>query len=262
MSPVRVQELGIDKTIKHQDDRFLHKLAQATDNPPWVFRTRSFQFVAFVVAFIILGAAAGSGALNTIDDPVNKYAHSIQGSPGLDSAMIAITTLGDVSTLFVFAIIITIIRRTRKAGLIFLITIVALAIIVMYMKPLFGRHVPPYDFMPGIKLPKNFSIEGDSLAPFAAGFSFPSGHASRATAFAFIIGYVLYRKSRVAGYAMWAFPIMIGISRIYVQQHFPTDVAGGFLIGMIVSILLSNTLKVWQPFQMSRFKGKEDKQKA
>lgn len=237
-------------------------MTQATGSPPWVFRTRSFQFVALVVAFVILGITAASGALNAIDDPVNRYAHSIQGNPGFDTVMLAITTLGDVSTLFVFAIIITIIRRTRKAGLIFLITIVALAIVVMYMKPLFGRPVPSYDFTPGIKLPENFGIEGDSLAPFAAGFSFPSGHASRATALAFIIGYVLYRKSKTAGYAMWAFPIMIGISRVYVQQHFPTDVIGGFLIGMIVSVVLSNTLKVWQPFQMSRFKGKEDEQKV
>lgn len=227
-----------------------------------MFRTRSFQFVAFVAAFVALGIAAASGALNAIDDPVNRYAHAIQGNPGVDTVMLAITTLGDVSTLFVFAIIITIIRRTRKAGLIFLITIVALAIVVMYMKPLFGRPVPSYDFTPGIKLPENFGIEGDSLAPFAAGFSFPSGHASRATALAFIIGYVLYRKSKAAGYAIWAFPIMIGISRVYVQQHFPTDVIGGFLIGMIISVVLSNTLKVWQPFQVSRFKGKEDEQKA
>jgi undecaprenyl-diphosphatase len=238
-------------------------LAQAThSNPPWIFRTRSIQFAAFVIAFVALGAAAASGALNVIDDPVNRYAHSIQGNAGLDGAMLAITTMGDVSTLFVFAIIITIIRRTRKAGLIFLVTIVALAIVVMYVKPLFGRPVPPYGFTPGIKLPENFGIEGDSLAPFAAGFSFPSGHASRATALAFIIGYVLYKKSRVAGYAIWAFPVMIAISRIYVQQHFPTDVIGGFLIGMIISVVLSNTLKVWQPFQMSRFKGKEGEQKA
>lgn len=233
----------------------------ATDSPPWIIKTRSIQFVALVAAFVALGVAVASGALNAVDNPVNRYAHSIQGHPGLDIAMLSITTMGDVSTLFLFAIIITIIRRTRKAGLILLITIVALAIVVMYAKPLFGRPVPPYDFTPAIKLPENFGIEGDSLAPFAAGLSFPSGHASRATALAFIIGYALYRKSKTAGYAMWAFPVMIGISRIYVQQHFPTDVIGGFLIGMIISVVLSNTLKVWQPFQMSRF-GKEDEQKA
>jgi undecaprenyl-diphosphatase len=227
-----------------------------------MFKVRSFQFVAFAAAFVALGAAVASGALNAVDDSVNRYAHSIQGNPGLDAIMIAITTVGDVTTLFLFAIIITVIRRTRKVGMIFLIALVALAVIVMYIKPLAGRHDPPYQFTPGLQLPKNFSLEGDSLEPFAAGFSFPSGHASRATALAFIVGYMLYKKSKPAGYAIWVFPIATAVSRVYVQQHYPTDVVGGFLIGVIISVVLCNTMKVWQPFQMSRFKGKEDEQKA
>lgn len=223
-----------------------------------MFRTRSFQFLAFVVAFVVFSAVVTSGATSAIDEPVNRYAKSIEGNPGLDSIMIAITTMGDVATLLLFAIAITIIRRTRKAGMIFLISIVALAIVVMYLKPFVGRTAPQYTFVPALKLPENFGIESDSLAPFAAAFSYPSGHVSRATALAFIVGYLLYRKSKVAGYAMWAFPIMIGITRVYVQQHFPTDLVGGFLIGMIISTVMSNSMKLWQPFQMSRFKGKQD----
>jgi undecaprenyl-diphosphatase len=227
-----------------------------------MFRTRSFQFVAFLAAFVVFSAVVASGATNVIDEPVNKYAKSIEGNPGLDAVMIAITTMGDVATLLLFAIAITIVRRTRKAGMIFLISIVALAIAVMYLKPFVGRTAPPYEFVPAVKLPENFGIESDSLAPFAAAFSYPSGHVSRATALAFIVGYLLYRKSRVAGYAIWAFPIVIGITRVYVQQHFPTDLIGGFLIGMIISVVLSNSMKLWQPFQLSRFKGKEDEEGA
>jgi undecaprenyl-diphosphatase len=227
-------------------------------SPPWVIRTRSAQFIAFIVAFVIFSIIVASGITAGIDDSVNRYAKSLQGNPGLDTVMITITTTGDVATLLLFAIVITVIRRTRKAGMIFLIAIVALAIVVMYLKPFIGRHSPDYSFTPAIKLPQNFEIESDSLQPIAAGFSYPSGHVSRVTAFAFIVGYLLFRKSKVAGYAIWAFPIIIGITRIYVQQHFPTDVIGGFLIGMIVSIVLSNSMKLWQPFQMTRFKGKED----
>ncbi|AIC15482.1 putative phosphoesterase PA-phosphatase [Nitrososphaera viennensis EN76] len=227
-----------------------------------MFRTRSFQFAAFVAAFVVFSAVVASGATSSIDEPVNKYAKSIEGNPGLDAAMIAITTMGDVATLLLFAIVITIIRRTRKAGMIFLISIVALAIVVMYMKPFVGRPAPQYAFVPAINLPENFGIESDSLAPFAAAFSYPSGHVSRATALAFIVGYLLYRKSRTAGYAIWAFPIAIGITRVYVQQHFPTDLVGGFLVGMMISVVLSNSMKLWQPFQLSRFKGKEDKEGA
>jgi undecaprenyl-diphosphatase len=215
-------------------------------------------FAAFVGAFLVLSAIVASGATAAMEDPVNQYAYSIQGNAGLDAVMIAITTTGDLATLFVFGIVIIVIRRTRKAGMIFLITMVALAIAVMYLKPFVGREMPPYEFLPALELPENFGIEGDSLAPFAADFSYPSGHASRATALAFIVGYLLYQKSRTAGYAIWAFPVMIGITRIYVQQHFPLDLVGGFLIGMIISIVTSNAMKLWQPFQLSRFKGKED----
>lgn len=227
-----------------------------------MFHLRTGKFAAFVAVFMAFSAIVGSGATAGIDDSVNQYAQSIQGNPALDVLMMAVTTMGDVSTLFVFAIIITIIRRTRKAGMIFLIAIVVLAIVTMYMKPLVGRAIPPYVFVPGIELPENFNLESDSLAPFAAGFSYPSGHASRATALAFLVGYLLYRKARWAGYAVWAFPVMIGISRVYVQQHYPMDVIGGFLIGVVISAVLASTMKIHQPFQMSRFKGKEDEQKA
>jgi undecaprenyl-diphosphatase len=230
--------------------------------PPWLFPARSLQFAALVAAFIVFSAVVASGATRGFDDPVNRYAKSLQGHPAFDEAMLIITTMGDVATLFVFAIIITIIRRTRKVGLIFLIAIVILAIAVMYLKPLVGRPVPPYQFSPALKLPENFGIEGDSLGPLAAGFSYPSGHMSRATALAFLVGYFLYRRSKAAGYAMWAFPVMIGITRVYVQQHYPTDLVGGFLIGVIISVVLANAMKIWQPFQMSRFKGKEDRKQA
>lgn len=230
-------------------------------SPPWMFRTRSVKFAGFVAAFVIYSAVVASGATGAFDDAVNRYAKSIQGNTGLDAAMLVITTMGDVATLFLFAIIITIIRRTRKEGMIFLIAIVVLAIAVMYIKPLFGRPIPPYEFEPALELPENFGIESDSLGPFA-GFSYPSGHASRATALAFIMGYFLYKRSRTAGYAVWAFPVMVGITRVYVQQHYPTDLIGGFLIGVIISVVLANAMKIWQPFQLSRFKGKEDAKQA
>jgi undecaprenyl-diphosphatase len=173
--------------------------------------------------------------------------------------MIAITTLGDMTTLFVFGIVITIIRRTRKVGMIFLIALVTLAVAVMYIKPLVGREIPPYGFDPAIDLPENFTLESDSPGPIAAGFSYPSGHTANATALAFIVGFALYNKSKTAAYTLWAFPVIIGITRLYLTQHYPTDIIGGFLFGGIVSVVLSNAMKLDQPFVMSRFKGKEDR---
>jgi undecaprenyl-diphosphatase len=224
-----------------------------------MIRTRTMYFVALVAVFVIFTMVVASGATFEADDAVSRYFKSIHGNAYLDAAMIAITTLGDMTTLFVFGIVITIIRRTRKVGMIFLIALVTLAVAVMYIKPLVGREIPPYGFDPAIDLPENFTLESDSPGPIAAGFSYPSGHTANATALAFIVGFALYNKSKTAAYTLWAFPVIIGITRLYLTQHYPTDIIGGFLFGGIVSVVLSNAMKLDQPFVMSRFKGKEDR---
>jgi membrane-associated phospholipid phosphatase len=72
----------------------------------------------------------------------------------------------------------------------------------------------------------------------------------------------LNKKSRTAGLLIWLFPAMIAITRLYVMQHYFTDLMGGFLLGLIISIILSNVMRLDEPFMMSRFKGKEDQKKT
>ena len=225
-----------------------------------MIRTRSMYFVILVAAFVVFSAIVASGITFEADDAASRYFNSVHGSnPSIDMAMIVITSLGDVTTLFILGIVLTIIRRTRKVGMIFLIALVVIVVLVMYIKPLIGRELPPYEFEPASELPENFSLESDSLAPLAAGFSYPSGHASRATALAFIVGYAIYKRSKKMGYAIWAFPVIIGITRIYVMQHYPTDIIAGFMLGGLVSVVLSIVMKLDEPFFVSRIKGKEDR---
>ena len=96
-----------------------------------MIRTRTMYFAALVAVFVIFTMVVASGATFEADDAVSRYFKSIHGNAGLDAAMIAITTLGDMTTLFVFGIVITIILRTRKVGMIFLIDLVTLAVAVM-----------------------------------------------------------------------------------------------------------------------------------
>jgi undecaprenyl-diphosphatase len=233
-----------------------------------MIRTRSMHFAALVAAFIVFTVVVASGVTFGADDAAIRYFKSTHGNAGLDAAMIVITAMGDVTTLFIFGIVLMIIRRTRKVGMIFLIALVVVVVLVMYMKPVVGREIPlyTYGFEPALKLPENFTIEKDSIAPFAdrllypsGQLSYPSGHAARATTLAFIVGFAIYNKSRKASYAIWTFPVIIGITRLYVMQHYPTDIIGGFLFGGMVSVVLANAMKLDQPFFMSRFKGKEDK---
>lgn len=74
------------------------------------------------------------------------------------------------------------------------------------------------------------------------GYSFPSGHAMGSIAFyGFII--FLLSKSKINKYLKIFLSViigltifLIGISRIYVGVHYPSDIIGGFLLGYIILI--------------------------
>jgi undecaprenyl-diphosphatase len=208
--------------------------------------------------FIALTVAVALGFTSGFDNFLYMYFRSAHRSANVDAVMITATSFGDVSTLLIIAVILTIIRRTRKMGMIFLTTIVVTAILVMYIKPLIGRSGPPYKFEPDLRLPQHFIIEDDSMLPSVRNLSYPSNHVAIATSFAFIIGFGLSRRSRIAGSIIWSFPIIIAITKLYIMQHYLTDVISGAILGLVISIILSNTMGLDKPFSMSRFKGKED----
>ncbi len=59
--------------------------------------------------------------------------------------------------------------------------------------------------------------------------SFPSGHTTTAIALAFVIGFLW---PRLFGWLL-ALGIIVGISRVPVGMHYPTDVFAGFITGML-----------------------------
>lgn len=67
---------------------------------------------------------------------------------------------------------------------------------------------------------------------FETGYSFPSGHATVGMAFWLTLG--LCRRDLLPACA--AVPILIGVSRVVLGVHFPTDVLGGWALGAAVAI--------------------------
>jgi len=66
--------------------------------------------------------------------------------------------------------------------------------------------------------------------------SLPSGHGTTAFATAFALG-ALFPRARLF---FWAFAVAIGISRVAVSAHYPSDVIAGGLIGVFGALAVRN----------------------
>ena len=93
-------------------------------------------------------------------------------------------------------------------------------------------------------------IEGDTLSPLSRDYSYPSNHVAISTAFAFIVGYALNRRSKIFGWLIWSFPLIVALTRILLIQHYVTDAIGGLLFGLIISIITSNVMHIGKEVSM------------
>jgi undecaprenyl-diphosphatase len=62
--------------------------------------------------------------------------------------------------------------------------------------------------------------------------SFPSDHAT----LAFAIAALVWQFNRKLGWGVLAFAIFQGFARVYVGAHYPSDIVGGAILGILVSM--------------------------
>lgn len=79
---------------------------------------------------------------------------------------------------------------------------------------------------------------------------FPSGHSSGAAAICVFLGYVVVRKRRVsvsvATSAGVGTVLLVGLSRIYLDYHWLSDVLGGWMVGTAIGV---GACAVWEWIQ-------------
>ena len=104
------------------------------------------------------------------------------------------------------------------------------------IKNVFLRRRPYFD-NPGIKCLKPVEADADIYDIDAQGYSFPSGHSMSAVA---VYGSLpVYKNNKWLKIIGIVLPILVGISRVYLGVHYPTDVLTGWAVGVIVVLVIS-----------------------
>jgi membrane protein DedA with SNARE-associated domain/membrane-associated phospholipid phosphatase len=221
----------------------------------WQFRTRAFagegeswwerlvwQWVW--IAAVSLGTVAifakvsedvAGSETQGFDLPIRDWvlAHHARG---LDYFFGAVTWIGSPIVLGLVALAATLLlyRRCglRIAAATGVAPVVAAGLVVGF-KPLFGRARP---------------LGG--VVAHTHGLSFPSAHATGTTAVLMTIAYVLWRERMARGWGIAAaglVALVVGLSRLYLDVQWATDVVGGWGVGMFVATLCAALYERMRP---------------
>ncbi len=151
-------------------------------------------------------------------------------NPILDKIMIFLTNLGNAGILWIaIAIILICFKKTRKCGILMGISmIIGLIVGNGLLKHLVARQRPCW-------LDTNIPL----LIPNPKDYSFPSGHTL--ASFEASIMILMYNKKWGIGAIIVA--LGIAFSRMYLFVHFPTDILGGAILGISISIVVYKIAK-------------------
>jgi len=218
----------------------------------WIFDIRSRSFVLLTVLFLIVTANVYFRITENFDQNVVLFFSEHVGNPTLDIIMQYLTESGDAFNMLMFGILMLIIPKTRRVGITLMILIVLSTLLTGYIKCGVDRDRPDFEYM-GIPFP--VSISKDTFALFCEGgynASYPSGHAARSMIFAIILGYALSNRFPRGAYLMFLYPVLISLSRLYVLQHFPMDVIGGSIIGIMLAGVMAKRTKLYKIIDRSK----------
>lgn len=114
-------------------------------------------------------------------------------------------------------------KKTRKTGIMCALALIFSLVFTNFLiKPLVAR-IRPYDVMDALSI----------LIEKPHDFSFPSGHSSAA----FATAWVMFRSlPKRLGIPAIIYAVLMAFSRLYFGVHYPSDVVGGIVLGVLYAV--------------------------
>lgn len=178
--------------------------------------------VTALAVFTIIAVNVATHDFLSFDTVIRNWVYSRRSS-GLSNIIIPVTYSGNVETVVVIGVILILWKTTRKTyGFPFAIVAISSSVTYKIIKGLFKRPRPDV----AVHLIKQ------------GGYSFPSGHSMNClVCYGFLI-YLINRHCKNKKLAATLSVLLtiqiicIGLSRVYVGVHFPTDILGGWSLGI------------------------------
>lgn len=199
----------------------------------WILSNRKWIFFFFILLFfVVLAKDILQKRMFDFDDTIFSFLEQFHNS-SMTSFFKAITNLVSAPALVIICLIIWINISTRKYGKVVVLNLITVYLVNYLLKLLFARERPI-----GIAL-----IE-------ESGYSFPSGHSMVSMAYFGLFIYLIYH-SHLRNFIKFTFILLlsflvflIGVSRIYLGVHYPSDVIGGFLLSVAYLILFTHLVLI------------------
>lgn len=168
-------------------------------------------------------------------------------TPRLDQLAVQVTALGDTLVLTVLTIVVASLLWAvgrRSYTVLLMLAVGGAAIMTPVLKTVFDRPRPQL-------FEWRAHYEPTSLA-------YPSGHATMSMVTFIVIAFILYRTSAnrsvsLIGAVVAALLIgVIGLSRLYLGVHYPSDVVAGYVVGFAWATLCAVVVETMQNHSLQR----------
>jgi undecaprenyl-diphosphatase len=163
--------------------------------------------------------------ITNFDWTILHWIQNIVACPVLDYLMPKITALGNGGIIWIVTALVLLWRKQyRKYGIILIVGLITGVLVGnVFLKNLIERPRPCW-IDPSITL----------LITNPTDYSFPSGH----TLASVISATILTLTNKKFGYIAIPLAILITFSRLYLYVHFPSDVLGAALLGLLIGVLV------------------------